>query len=71
TVSIRDSRGAGVTLANGVLMVEGNEHMPARQSLDGHSRLLYRQEHPLQARETVVLDVTSNRVGFSYSGGID
>jgi hypothetical protein len=61
---------AEVQLVDGQLLVYGNEETRARDAKDGR-RLLFTLDDVVRRDETVALEVSNDRLGINYGGGIE
>jgi hypothetical protein len=61
---------AEVQLVDGQLLVYGNEEIRARDAKDGR-RLLFTLDDVVRRDETVALEVSNDRLGINYGGGIE
>ena len=59
-----------MAIADGRLELFGNSAIPPQTSLDG-VRLLKRFEDVVRNGETISIEVSSQRLGLNYSGGIE
>ena len=65
-----DSNSSEMAIADGRLELFGNSATPPQTSLDG-VRLLKRFEDVVRNGETISIEVSSQRLGLNYSGGIE